>query len=145
MKRKVLLSVLVMTALLTFVGCGKKKNETPKNNQSNQTTDNSTNTVKGDAKSPTDSIEGEKFILKDHKGYYTAEKDKYIVEGTIVNKTNQTFVNEQITIKAIEDDGNYTYVATCKVEKIGPHGEVKIVAETPNIDPKAKPIVNYQL
>ena len=138
MKRKIvlvgLIAILLIVGLFALTGCGNdEKTENISNNIENKETIND------------DSQENNNFILKDHKGYYNKTKDKYIVEGTIVNKTDQTFENKVIMIKTFAADGKSTNFASCTIEKLEPHSEIKIVADTPTLDHNAKEIVNYQL
>ena len=131
-KKKIILLLLVIS-LVMITGCGNKSSETVSNK------DNTNSSEKNDYQ------ENNIFILKDHKGYYNDTKDKYIVEGTIVNKTDETYENKVIMIRVFDENGNITNFASCTVEKIGPKEEVKIVADTPKLDINAKEIKRYQL
>ena len=138
MKKKIFLVVLIVLILIAglfiLTGCGNNENtESISNNSENTESVND------------GSMENNNFILKDHKGYYNEAKDKYIVEGTIVNKTDQTFENKVIMIKVIAEDGTSSYYASCTIEKLEPHGEIKIVADTPYLDHNSKEIVRYEL
>ncbi len=129
--KKIFIVVLLIGVLITgtfiLAGCGNSNN-----------TENKEKVSDG-------SLENKEFILKDHKGYYNEERDKYIVEGTIVNKTDKTFENKVIMIRVFFADGTYSYFASCTIEKIEPHGEVKIVADTPYLDHNSQEIVSYEL
>ena len=131
-KKKIILLLLVIS-LVMITGCGNKSSETVSNK------DNTNSSEKNDYQ------ENNIFILKDHKGYYNDTKDKYIVEGTIVNKTDETYENKVIMIRVFDENGNIMNFASCTVEKIGPKEEVKIVADTPKLDINAKEIKRYQL
>lgn len=134
MKKKKIILLLLVISLVIITGCGSKKSD---ENVSNK--DNTNSSEKSDYQ------ENNIFILKDHKGYYNDTKDKYIIEGTIVNKTDETFENKVIMIRVLDEKGNIMNFASCKIEKIGPKEEVKIVADTPTLDKNAKEIKNYQL
>ena len=138
MKKKIflvsLIVILLIGELFVLTGCSNNENK-----------ENITNNVEKKEEISDDSQENNNFILKEHKGYYNETKDKYIVEGTIVNKTDKTFENKVIMIKALFADGSYAYFATCTIEKLEPHSEMKIIAETQTLDHNAKEIVNYQL
>lgn len=130
MKKKFLLLILVISLVLV-TGCGKSSDA------SVSSKDDTSSSEKNDYQ------ENDKFILKDHKGYY--KEDKYIVEGTIVNKTDETFEKKVIMIRILDEEGNITNFASCTIDKIGPKEEVKIVADTPRLDTNAKKIAGYQL
>ena len=131
MKKKLiifsLIFILIVSGLFVLTGCGNSG----KFGNSEKASDGSQ--------------ENRYFILKDHKGYYNEEGDKYIVEGTIVNKTDQTFENKVIMIRVFFADGTYSYFASCTIEKLEPYGEVKIVADTPYLDHNSQEIVSYEL
>ena len=94
-KKKIILLLLVIS-LVMITGCGNKSSETVSNK------DNTNSSEKNDYQ------ENNIFILKDHKGYYNDTKDKYIVEGTIVNKTDETYENKVIMIRVFDENGNIT-------------------------------------
>lgn len=136
-KKKILaiLIILILTiGLLTLTGCGNNENtESISNNSENKESVND------------GSMENNNFILKDHKGYYNETKDKYIVEGTIVNKTDKTLEDKYVMIRLYSEDEKLISVAECLVEKIEPHAEIKIIANTPTLSENAGEIVKYVL
>ena len=138
MKRKMFLVSLIILVLIVglfvLTGCGDNGNK-----------ENATNNVESKTGANDNSQENSNVILKDHKGYYNEAKDKYIVEGTLVNKTDKTFENKVIMINALFADGTYAYYASCTIPKLEPYGEIKIVADTPILPHNAKEIVSYKL
>lgn len=133
MKKKKIILLLLVISLVMITGCGNKSSETVSNK------DNTNSSEKNDYQ------ENNIFILKDHKGYYNDTKDKYIIEGTIVNKTDETFEKKVIMIRILDEEENVINFASCTIDKIGPKEEVKIVADTPKLDTNAKKIAGYQL
>ena len=111
----------------------------------NNSSTGDTNDVKNGKEISDNSQENNNFILKDHKGYYNETKDKYIVEGTLVNKTDETLEDKYVMIRLYSEDEKMISVAEYLVEKIEPHAEIKIIANTPTLSENAREIVKYVL
>lgn len=136
-KKIILVSLIILmliAGLFVLTGCGNNVNK-----------ENNTNDVKNEEEISDNSQENNNFILKNHKGYYNETKDKYIVEGTIVNKTDKTLEDKYVMIRLYSEDEKLISVAECLVEKIEPHAEIKIIANTPTLSENAREIVKYVL
>ena len=146
MKKKIflvgLISALLITGLFGLTGCGNS-NENGKVSSNSEEINEKASSNSEETKE--DYQETNDFILKDHKGYYNEKKDKYIVEGTLVNKTDETFEDKYVMIRLYSKDEKMISVAECLVEKLEPHDEIKIIAKTPTLSKKAKEIVKYVL
>ena len=138
MNKKIILIILIILMLIAglfvLTGCGNNENK-----------ENNTNDVKNEEEISDNSQENNNFILKNHKGYYNETKDKYIVEGTIVNKTDKTLEDKYVMIRLYSEDEKLISVAECLVEKIEPYAEIKIIANTPTLSENAREIVKYVL
>ena len=136
-KKIILVSLIILmliAGLFVLTGCGNNENK-----------ENNTNDVKNEEEISDNSQENNNFILKNHKGYYNETKDKYIVEGTIVNKTDKTLEDKYVMIRLYSEDEKLISVAECLVEKIEPYAEIKIIANTPTLSENAREIVKYVL
>ena len=111
----------------------------------NNSSTGDTNDVKNKEEISDNSQENNNFILKDHKGYYNETKDKYIVEGTLVNKTDETIEDKNVMIRLYSEDEKMVSVAEYLVERIEPYAEIKIIANTPTLSENAREIVKYVL
>ena len=153
MKKKIVIISLIIIILTSglFILTGCVKNENKENNVNNAANVNNgnTKTVSNNSENKESSndntLENNNFYVKDHRGYYNEEKDKYVIEGTIVNKTDKTFENSSVMFRTIAANDKVTNLASCTIEKLEPHGEVKFTATTPTLDTNAMEIVRYEL